>query len=57
MANNSKLVDTNLIRQAGFDPKTGLPLKMSGALSCALKESIKHNLRVIDEQDAVNRYK
>ena len=41
---------------AGIDPKTGLPIKAVGSLPCALKENIKHQLRIIDEQDAVNRY-
>lgn len=39
---------------AGIDPKTGLPIKFSG--SCATKADIKKALRIIDEQDAVNRY-
>lgn len=41
---------------AGIDPKTGLPRKVSNSNPCFLKENIKHNLRIIDEQDAVNRY-
>lgn len=41
---------------AGIDPKTGLPAKVTGSSPCFLKENIKRNLRIIDEQDAVNRY-
>ena len=41
---------------AGIDPKTGLPIKAVGSSPCLLKENIKHQLRIIDEQDAVNRY-
>lgn len=40
---------------AGINPKTGLPIKLDDA--CNLKSSFKHRLRVIDEQEAVNRYK
>ena len=40
---------------AGINPKTGLPIKFGGSKK-ALKESVKKFLRVIDEQDAVNRY-
>ena len=39
---------------AGINPKTGLPMKFSGP--CTLKEDIKKQLRLVDEQDAVNRY-
>ena len=39
---------------AGIDPKTRLPIKM--AQCSKLKEGIKKTLRIIDEQDAVNRY-
>ena len=41
---------------AGIDPKTGLPAKVTSSSPCFLKENIKRNLRIIDEQDAVNRY-
>lgn len=41
---------------AGIDPKTGLPLKVTSSIPSALKANIKAQLRVIDEQDAVNRY-
>ena len=52
----AKLPDLQTLYQAGIDPKTGLPLKFTSGNKCALKEDIKKFLRLIDEQDAVNRY-
>ena len=49
-----KMVDLDLLIQAGIDPKTGLPRKMAKRKN--LKPDIKRALRIIDEQDAVNRY-
>lgn len=49
------LPDVQTLFQAGINPKTGLPLKF-GNSKCVLKEDIKKFLRLIDEQDAVNRY-
>lgn len=49
-----KIPDIKTLIQAGFDPKTGLPNKI-GTKPC-LKENVKKALRLIDEQDAVNRY-
>lgn len=40
---------------AGINPRTGLPVKFGGS-KYTLKEDIKKQLRLIDEQDAVNRY-
>lgn len=56
--NNARLPDVNLLLQAGFDPKTGLPLKYAGGEdgSRVLFKDIRKVLRVIDEQDAVNRF-
>lgn len=51
----AKLPQLDVLYQAGINPKTGLPLKMGGG-KCALKEDIKKFLRLVDEQDAVNRY-
>ena len=39
---------------AGIDPKTGLPAKIANCSQ--VKESIVRQLRIVDEQDAVNRY-
>lgn len=53
--NNSGIYNVKDIVAAGFDPKTGLPIKMGNA-ECQLEESIKLQLRILDEQNAVNRY-
>lgn len=59
MANNRPkgpaLFDPTMWQRAGIDPKTGLPDRW--ASGCDLKKNIKIQLRVKDEQDAVNRYK
>ena len=54
--NNAKLTDPTMLIQAGIDPKTGLPLKAVDGNDCTLKIDIKKQLRIIDEQDAVNRF-
>ncbi|MBO7715948.1 MAG: hypothetical protein J6S85_20455 [Methanobrevibacter sp.] len=48
--------DIATLLQAGINPKTGLPVKM-GECGEALKENIKRTLRIMDEQDAVRRYR
>ena len=55
--NNAKIVDVNTLIQAGFNPKTGLPIKVDSEDKCLLKENIRKTLRVLDEQNAINRYK
>ena len=50
-----KLIDPSLYKQAGVDLKTGKPTRVVDG--CDMKASMKKLLRVIDEQDAVNRYK
>ena len=50
------LPDIETIIKMGINPKTGLPIKM-GNLKCKTKDDLKIALRVVDEQDAVNRYK
>ena len=52
----AKLPDVQTLFQAGIDPKTGLPVKFGGGCKALLKENIKKFLRLVDEQDAVNRY-
>ena len=42
--------------QAGIDPKTKLPLKFISGDPSMLEENIKKAIRIIDEQDACNRY-
>lgn len=56
MANNAKLFDPKLLIQAGINPKTGLPIKY-GSIETPTKDEIIKQLSIIDEQDAVNRYK
>lgn len=52
--NNAVLPNIQTLINAGIDPKTGLPYKFSSKKG--LKEDVKKFLRVVDEQDAVNRY-
>lgn len=54
MAKKPFLPDIQTMIQLGINPKTGLPYKLGDASS---KGDIKKVLRIIDEQDAVNRYK
>lgn len=54
--NNARLYDPSLLIQAGINPKTGLPIKLGDGDGCERKENIRINLRILDEQDAVNRY-
>ena len=55
----AKLPNTEEILSMGFNPNTGLPLKFEGKTSInpELKNQIKRQLRVMDEQDAVRRFK
>ena len=53
--NNAKLPDLKTLIMAGINPKTGLPMRFGGV--DALKSNIRAQLRIVDEQDAVNRYK
>lgn len=52
--NNACLPNLEPIIAAGINPKTGLPYRLGGDPK-HLKEDIKKFLRLIDEQDAVNR--
>lgn len=54
--NNAAMYDIDTIISAGIDPKTGLPIRMAEATGCGLKENIRKVIRVMDEQNAVNRY-
>ena len=49
------MIDPSLYKQAGVDEKTGLPIRVVDGTN--LKASMKKIMRLIDEQDAVNRYK
>ena len=53
--NNAFMPNVNWMIQAGMDPKTGLPVKMGLSDPTKLKTNIKRALRIVDEQDAVNR--
>lgn len=50
-----KMTNPETLIQAGIDPKTGLPIRMASGGN-ALKENIRKSLRVMDEQNAINRY-
>ena len=54
--NNAAIYDLQTLKQAGIDPRTGLPVKVVNGLPSKLKEGIKALFRIIDEQDAVTRY-
>ena len=54
--NNANMPDLQTLIQAGIDPKTRLPIRAVNGKDGAYKAAIKANLRIIDEQDAVNRY-
>lgn len=41
---------------AGIDPKTGLPIKLTGGCTTHLKEDINRMLSIVDRQDAINRF-
>ena len=49
------MIDPSLYKQAGIDEKTGKPARM--VESVLMLRNMKHIMRLIDEQDAVNRYK
>ena len=52
-----KMYDLTPYIAAGIDPKTGLPIKAAdGEVGCISKGEIKKQLRILDEQDAVNRF-
>lgn len=55
--NNASLPDVTKFLSAGIDPKTGLPFRAPSPVNCGFKENNKKLLRIIDEQDAVNRFK
>lgn len=48
------LPDINTFIQAGINPKNGLPVKMGMSDPTVLKQNIKRQLRIKDEQVAVN---
>ena len=50
----AKLPNLEPYIMAGIDPKTKLPYR--AANKCLLKQELKKAIRIVDEQDAVNRY-
>ena len=52
--NNARLPNIEPYIAAGINPKTKLPYKFEN--SCDRKRAIKTQLRILDEQNAVNRY-
>lgn len=56
--NNAKIFNIEPFIAAGMNPKTGLPYKLEQGFKSgkALLDSITKMVRIIDEQDAVNRY-
>lgn len=53
--NNAAMYDLATLIQAGIDPKTKLPIRMTES-SSRLKSDIRKQLRIMDEQTAVNRF-
>ena len=55
----AKLPDLKTLVQAGIDPKTGLPIKAisNNVCDCDIKNGVLAQLMIVDEQDAINRYK
>ena len=51
----AKMTTAEVLIQAGINPKNGLPIKAEDP-TLPLKSDIKRIFRIIDEQDAVNRY-
>lgn len=51
-----KMIDLDPYFAAGIDTKTGLPVKFDNTISCVTKADIKKQLRILDEQDAINRF-
>lgn len=55
--NNASLPNVQPLIEAGIDPKTRLPLKAGGfPFDVGFKENNRKLLRIIDEQDAINRF-
>lgn len=52
----ASMKDIRTLLQAGIDPITNLPLKLGTGKECNTKQEMRKLFRIIDEQDAVNRY-
>lgn len=53
---NPTIPNIQQIISMGINPATGLPYKI-GTMACQIKDDIRKQMRVLDEQCAVNRYK
>lgn len=52
-----KMYDVDTVMAAGINPQTGLPIRMTdNQINSIAKADIKKQLRILDEQDAVNRF-
>ena len=54
--NNAKIIDVHTLIAAGIDPKTGLPIKLA-KMGSFLQSGIYKAFKILDEQNAINRYK
>lgn len=51
------MYDIDTIIQAGINPKTGLPIRLNdNVINCISKSDIKKQLRILDEEAAINRF-
>lgn len=60
MANNAKMYDTQALMSAGINPNAVLPSRYvvnSGSCKRDLAGDVRKNLRIMDEQNALHRYK
>lgn len=55
--NNARIPNVGPFIQAGIDPRTGLPIKMTDLYGGGFKKDNVKLLTIIDEQDAINRYR
>lgn len=53
--NNARLLDIKTLIAAGINPVTGLPIKAGAGTPECLDQDLLKMLRLIDEQDAINR--
>ena len=51
------IMDLATLIRAGIDPRTGAPTRALSSCSSQLSDGAKKVMRIIDEQDAVNRYR
>ena len=56
MAGKPCIPNVSWMIQAGINPKTGLPVKFDNCNHSLLKDNIRKNIRIIDEQDAINTF-